>query len=188
MFKKHPLIVSTKLKTGLKLAYTNPEKLGSDRLCNAVAAYHLYKRAVIVVDWGTATKFEVVTGKGNYLGGAITTGLGLSAFTLAQRTAQLPEIPLEYPPSVIGQNTVHCLQSGILYGMVEMTMGMLQRFRNELDTTPVIIATGGFAPIVRRQVKRIDVYNPSLVLEGARIIYERNELPRRKQRGIKNEI
>ncbi|TAK63852.1 MAG: type III pantothenate kinase [Bacteroidetes bacterium] len=172
--KKKPLVISARLKTGLTISYAHPLKLGSDRLCNAVAAYHRYKQAVIVVDWGTATKFDVVDRKGAYLGGAIAPGLGASAQLLAERTAQLPRIQLEFPPTVIGKDTVQCLQSGILYGIIEMTRGMLSRIKKEIKQKPMVVATGGFSSLLSDHISNIDAVEPHLVLEGVTIIYKRN--------------
>ncbi len=174
IFNIKPVVISTSMKSRIILHYKNPEKLGIDRFCNAVAAYHHYGGTVIIVDWGTATKFDIVDEKGNYLGGAIAPGLESSLKSLSERTAQLPRVELTFPPSVIGTGTIECLQSGIMNGIVEMSKGMIARIKKVTGKDTVIIATGGYASLLKSQVQGVRSIEEYLVLEGARLIFEKN--------------
>jgi type III pantothenate kinase len=166
--------VDTGIKTGIKIRYEDPKAVGADRVCDAVAVMKLYGGPACVVDFGTATTFNAVTKDGEYLGGAITAGINLAAEALYTRAAKLPRIDLQVPPSVIGRNTVHAMQSGLLFGYVSMVEGMVARFRSELGSDMKVVATGGLAEVVAKETKVIDVIAPWLTLEGLRIIWELN--------------
>lgn len=168
-----PIIVSASLDIGIRIRYENPDAVGADRLCNAVAAYEKYGGPCIVVDFGTATTFDVVSKKGEYLGGVIAPGVETSSIDLQRRTALLPKIDLQFPKSVIGTNTVASMQAGILYGAVDGMEGMIKRIKKKIGKNARVIATGGFSKLIATRSKAIDYLEPSLVLEGARLIYER---------------
>lgn len=172
--KQEPLVVDTGIKTGIRIRYEDPRQVGADRVADAVAVMHLYGGPACVIDFGTATTFNAVTRKGEYLGGAITAGVNLAAEALYTRAAKLPRIDLQRPPSVIGGNTVHAMQSGLLFGYVSMVEGMVARFRSELGSEMKVVATGGLAEVVARETDVIDVIAPTLTLAGLRIIWELN--------------
>ncbi|MBN8657351.1 MAG: type III pantothenate kinase [Anaerolineae bacterium] len=172
--KQEPLVVDAGVKTGIKIRYEDPKAVGADRVCDAVAVMKLYGGPACVVDFGTATTFNAVTKDGEYLGGAITAGINLAAEALYTRAAKLPRIDLQVPPSVIGRNTVHAMQSGLLFGYVSMVEGMVSRFRAELGGDMKVVATGGLAEVVAHETKVIDIIAPWLTLEGLRIIWEIN--------------
>jgi type III pantothenate kinase len=174
-FHIDPLMVNHRLRTGLNLQYDQPEKLGADRLVNAVAAYTLYGGPVIILDLGTATKLCVVTEHGDYLGGIIAPGIKIGIDALANATAKLPRFEPTKPPAVIGRSTVHCLQSGIINGHVAMIRGLVRMIETELGLSQIrVIATGGLARLVAAEIPEIDRINEFLTLEGLRIIYEKN--------------
>jgi type III pantothenate kinase len=172
--KQEPLVVDAGVKTGIKVRYEDPKAVGADRICDAVAVMKLYGGPACVVDFGTATTFNAITKDGEYLGGAITAGINLAAEALYTRAAKLPRIDLQVPPSVIGRNTVHAMQSGLLFGYVSMVEGMVNRFRAELGGDMKVVATGGLAEVVAHETKVIDIIAPWLTLEGLRIIWEIN--------------
>ncbi len=169
------LVVDTGVKTGIRIRYEDPKAVGADRVADAVAVMHLHGGPACVVDFGTATTFNAITREGDYLGGAITAGVNLAAEALYTRAAKLPRIDLQRPPSVIGSNTVHAMQSGLLFGYVSMVEGMVARFRSELGKDMKVIATGGLAEVVARETSVIDVIAPWLTLDGLRIIWELNQ-------------
>jgi type III pantothenate kinase len=172
--KQEPLVVDTGVKTGIRIRYEDPKAVGADRVADAVATMRLYGAPACIVDFGTATTFNALTKEGEYLGGAITAGMYLAADALFTHTAKLQRIDLQRPPSVIGRNTVHAMQSGLLFGFVSMVEGMVTRFRAELGPDMKVIATGGMAETVARETKVIDVLAPWLTLDGLRIIWELN--------------
>jgi len=172
--KQDPLIVDTGVKTGIRIRYEDPRAVGADRVADAVATLKLYGGPACIVDFGTATTFNALTREGDYLGGAITAGINLAADALFTHTAKLQRIDLQRPPSVIGRNTVHAMQSGLLFGYVSMAEGMVARFRAELGQDMKVVATGGLAAIVAQETKVIDVLAPWLTLDGLRIIWELN--------------
>jgi type III pantothenate kinase len=172
---KIPLIVDTGVKTGIKIRYEDPKAVGADRVCDAVAVKHLYGGPACIIDFGTATTFNALTRSGEYLGGAITAGINLAAEALSTRAAKLPNIDLQRPPSVIGRNTVHAMQSGLLFGYVSMVEGMVARFRKELGDDMKVIATGGLVEIVAKETDVIQHIAPWLTLEGLRLIWELNQ-------------
>ena len=175
-FGTEPLVVGPGVKTGMALLYENPREVGADRIVNAVAAYERAKASCIVVDFGTATTFDCVSGKGEYLGGVICPGIQISADALFARAAKLPRVEIAKPPHVIGRNTIHSIQSGIVYGYVGLVDGVVARLREELGAPAVVIATGGLARLISPLSNSISVAIDELTLEGLRIIFERNPL------------
>jgi type III pantothenate kinase len=171
--KVEPMIVSAGLDLGIKVLYKDPTTVGADRLCNAVAGFRKYGGPLIVIDFGTATTFDVVSKDGDYLGGVIALGLESSAAELHRRAAKLPKIELRFPEQVIGQDTVSSMQAGIMIGTVDAVEGIVRRIRSELGQSARVIATGGLASIMAKHTKIIEAVEPSLVLEGVRLIYER---------------
>jgi type III pantothenate kinase len=171
---QEPLVVDTGVKTGIRICYEDPKAVGSDRVADAVAVMHLYGGPACIIDFGTATTFNALTKEGDYLGGAITAGVLLAAEALFARAAKLPHIDLQKPPSVIGRNTVHAMQSGLIYGYVSMVEGMVARFREDLGPEMKVVATGGLAEVIARETKAINIHAPWLTLNGLRIIWELN--------------
>jgi len=169
-----PLVISARMKTGLAILYDSPDSVGADRVVDAVAAYQRYGGPLIIVDFGTATTFEAITAAGEYLGGAIAPGVGISAAALAQRAAKLPTVDIAQPPSPIGRNTVHSMQSGLFYGYVGLVEGMVARFKDELGAGATVVGTGGLAPLIASGTAVIDVIAPWLTLDGLQILYEMN--------------
>lgn len=174
-FKLEPLVVGPGVKTGLSIRYENPKEVGADRVVNAVAAYELYGGPVIIVDFGTATTFCVVSANGEYLGGVIAPGIEIATEALFRQAAKLPRVELVKPKTVIGKNTVASMQSGILYGFVGQVDGVVERIKAELNSDALVVATGGLAKLIAPDSKTINKVNPYLTLEGLRLIYERNK-------------
>jgi type III pantothenate kinase len=166
------------MDSGISIKYPCPEELGADRIVNATAAYHLYKSPVIIVDFGTATTFCAISGKGDYLGGIIVPGIGISAEALFEKTALLPRIELVKPGTVIGKGTVESMQSGIIYGFAELVDGIVKRMKKEFSSAAKVIATGGWAELIASESKTIDEIVPFLTLKGLKIIYERKRKKR----------
>lgn len=173
-FHVEPLIVGPGIKTGMPIKYDNPREVGADRIANGVAAYALYGGPTVVVDFGTATTFDVISGRGEYLGGAICPGIGISMEALFARAAKLPRVELVRPKSVIGKNTVTSMQAGIVYGFVGQVEGVVKLIQDELGAKPFVVATGGLAELIAPLTSTIDEVNPLLTLEGLRLVYERN--------------
>lgn len=169
-----PLIVDAGVKTGVRILYETPRSVGTDRVVGVAAVQRLYGVPACVVDFGTGTTFDAISKDGDYLGGAIAPGIGIAANALFQRAAKLPRVELDRPPSAIGKNTPHAMQSGLLFGYVGLVEGMVVRFRAELGPDMKVIATGGFAEIIAQETAVIDVVAPWLTLEGLRIIWEMN--------------
>jgi len=170
-----PLVVDTGVKTGVRIRYEDPRAVGADRIVDAAAVQKLYGGPACVVDFGTATTFDGISEKGEYLGGAIAPGIGIAAEALFLRTAKLPRVDLQRPPSAIGRNTVHAMQSGLLFGYVSLVEGMVARFRKELGESMKVIATGGLAEIIARETEVIQIIAPWLTLDGLKIIWELNQ-------------
>lgn len=171
--KTEPVVISSELDLGIKILYDDPSTVGADRLCNAVAGFTKYGGPVIIVDFGTATTYDVVSEKGEYLGGVIAPGIETSAAELHRRAAKLPKIELHFPKDVIGRNTVSSMQSGIMYGAIDSMEGMVRRIKNVIGQNAKVIATGGLAKTIIKHTNVIDFYEPSLVLDGIYIIYNR---------------
>lgn len=168
-----PMTVRASLDLGMPVLYKDPAVVGADRLCNALAGMKKYGTPLIILDFGTATTFDVVSKNGEYLGGVIALGLESAASELHRRAAMLPKIPLQFPPQVIGRDTVSSMQAGIMFGVVDAVEGIVRRIRKELGTEARVIATGGLSGVVANHTKVIEACEPSLVLEGIRLIYER---------------
>ena len=173
------LFIEPGIKTGMPVHYDNPSDVGADRIANAVAAYEKCKQSCVVVDFGTATTFDAVSAKGEYLGGVIAPGIGISAEALFARTARLPRVEIKRPPHVVGSNTVHSLQSGLFYGYAGLVDGILERLFGELGPSRVI-ATGGMAPFIASGSRFLSEIDDELTLTGLRIIWERNLHSRKK--------
>ena len=173
-FDVSPMVVGSGTKTGIQVLYDNPRDVGADRIVNAAAALKLYGGPAIIVDLGTATVFDAVTKEGHYLGGAIAPGMSIAANSLFHSTAQLRRVELTRPPSAIGKNTVHALQSGLVLGYADLVKGMVARFDRELGGGARVIATGGLAAVIEEEADVFDVVNPDLTLEGLRLIHEMN--------------
>jgi type III pantothenate kinase len=171
------VLVEPGVKTGVPVLTDNPKEVGTDRIINSLAAVHLYGGPCIVVDFGTATTFDAVSARGEYVGGAIAPGIEISVDALGMRGAQLRKIELARPRSVIGKNTVEAMQAGILYGFAGQVDGVVRRMAAELADDPddvTVIATGGLAPMVLGEAEHIDEHEPWLTLIGLRLVYERN--------------
>ena len=176
-FMVDPLLVTSDIKKNIRLRIENPSELGADRLVNAMAAYELYGGPVVVIDFGTATTFCAISKEGDYLGGAISPGLKVSLESLIGKTAKLPQIRLEFPEKFIGKNTVHGMQSGIMYGYLFLIEGLIKKFKEELSPSDTfVVATGGLSSLISSKTKLIDTVNPRLTLEGLRLAYELNVL------------
>jgi type III pantothenate kinase len=173
--KQDPFVVDSTVKTGVKILLDDPASAGADRIVDAAAVQKLYGGPACVVDFGIATTFDALDSQGNYLGGAIAPGIGISADALFQRTSQLPRVDLVRPPAVIGKNTKHAMQSGLLFGYVAMVEGMVARFKKELGNEMKVIGTGGLAEIVARETDVITIVAPWLTLDGLRMIWEMNQ-------------
>ena len=181
-FQLKPLFIEPGVKTGMPVHYDNPAEVGADRIVNSVAAFEKFGGPCIIVDFGTATTFDVVSPKGEYLGGVITPGIGISADALFEHTARLPRVDIRKPPGVIATNTVNSLQAGLYYGYLGLIDGILERLIAELGGDVKVVATGGLATLMGGGSKYIREVDDLLTLEGLRIIYERN-LPQLRRRG-----
>jgi type III pantothenate kinase len=170
-----PLVVEAGVKTGMRIRLDNPREVGSDRVVDAVAAQHLYGKPLIIVDFGTATTFSVVSQEGDYLGGAIAPGIIIATEALYTHTAALPRIRLSHPEQTIGRNTIAAMQSGIIFGHVGLIEGMIKRIEQELGSKAKVIATGGQAYFLAQEIPAIEIVNPDLTLIGLRLIYEMNK-------------
>jgi type III pantothenate kinase len=173
--KCEPLVVDAGVRTGVKIRYEDPRAVGADRIVDAAAAFRLYGGPACIVDFGTATTFDALSSEGEYLGGAIAPGIGIAAQALFQRTAKLPRVDLVRPPTAIGRNTVHAIQSGLLFGYVGLVEGMVARFREELGPEMKVIGTGGQADLIAHETRVIEILAPWLTLDGLRMIYEMNQ-------------
>jgi len=173
-FHVEPLIVGPGIHTGMPLLVDNPKEVGADRIVNALAAWNRAKGGCVVVDFGTATTFDVISPPGEYLGGAICPGLVISANALYLEAAKLPRVPLEVPPRCVGKGTIESMQSGLVYGYCGLVDGLVQRMRAEVDFPVRVFATGGQALIIADECEHIDVVAPKLTLDGLRLLYELN--------------
>jgi type III pantothenate kinase len=186
-FHIEPLFVEPGIKTGMPVLVDNPTELGADRLCDSIAAFEKYGGPCIVVDFGTATKFEVISARGEYLGGIIAPGLGLSAEALFSRAARLSRVDIKRPAKVIGTNTVGHLQSGLYYGYIGLVDGILDRILAELPAAesgvkPRVIASGGLAHMIAPDSRYIAEIDDMLTLEGLRILFDRNKAAKPRSR------
>ncbi len=175
---QEPLVVDAGVKTGVRIRYEDPRAVGADRIVDAAAVQRLYGGPACVVDFGTATTFDAISADGDYLGGAIAPGIGIAAEALFLRTAKLPRVDLQRPPNPIGRNTVHSMQSGLLFGYVSLVEGMVARFRSELGPGMKVIATGGLAEIIAQETSVFDIIAPWLTLDGLRFLWEMNRAER----------
>jgi type III pantothenate kinase len=173
--EQDPLVVDAGVRTGVRIRYDDPRQVGADRVVDAAAVRTLYSLPACIVDFGTGTTFDAVSAEGDYLGGAIAPGIGIAAQALFERTAKLPRVELSRPPSAIGRNTPHAMQSGLLFGYVGLVEGMVARFKEELGPGTHVIATGGLAEVVAAETDVIDVVDPWLTLHGLRIVYDLNQ-------------
>lgn len=173
-FAREPKIVGPGIRSGMAILYENPREVGADRIVNSVAAFEKVKGGVIVVDFGTATTFDCVTPKGEYLGGVIAPGIQISADALFSRAAKLPRVEIVQPPKVVGKNTVHSMQSGIVYGYVGLVDGVVERLKEELGYPCEVMATGGLASLIAPLTRNIKDVDPNLTLTGLRLLHERN--------------
>ena len=178
-FGAEPVIVSADLHLGIKIHYEEPHTVGADRLCNAVAGFAKYGGPLIIIDFGTATTYDVISAKGDYLGGVIAPGIETSAVDLHRRAAKLPKIELKFPKEVVGRDTASSMQAGILYGAVDAMEGMIERIKRRIGKKAKVIVTGGYSKIMKDQSDLVDFYEPELVLHGLQLIYEK---VRRKKR------
>ena len=176
-FKVNPLTIGAGSKTGIKVMYDSPRDVGTDRIVDAAAVVHLYGGPAIIVDLGTATVFDAITASSEYLGGAIAPGMGVSADALFRATSQLRRVELSTPDSAIGKNTQHSIQSGLVLGYSELVKGMIRRFKLELGKESKVIATGGLAQVVEKEVSLFDIIDPDLTLKGLQIVHELNKDP-----------
>ena len=178
-FNIDPIIVGPGVKTGINIKYDNPKEVGADRIVNAVAAHEIYRRDVIIIDFGTATTYCAVTEGGNYLGGCICPGVRISSDALFERAAKLPRVELELPKSIICKNTVSSMQAGILYGYIGQVEYIVNKIKSEMIESgfenPYVIATGGLANLISKSTDVIDKVDSSLTLEGLRILYDKNK-------------
>ena len=178
-FHKEPVIVGPGIKTGINIKYDNPKEVGADRIVNAVAAYEIYKRACIIIDFGTATTFCALTRKGDYLGGCIVPGIKISSDALFERAAKLPRVELEFTDTIICKNTIKSMQAGILYGYIGQIEYIVNKMKQEMmikdNEEPYVVATGGLAKLIAKETKVIDKVDSDLTLEGLKILYYKNE-------------
>jgi type III pantothenate kinase len=173
-FHLKPMVVGPGIKTGMPILYDNPREVGADRIVNAVAAFEKCQSDVIVVDFGTATTFDYVSAKGEYMGGCICPGIMISSEALFHKAARLPRVEISRPKTIIGKDTVSSMQAGILFGYASLVDGIVDRIRAEVKSEPEVMATGGLAKIIAGETKSIKVVDEMLTLEGLRIIYNRN--------------
>ena len=175
VFGRDPMVIGPGLRTGIPILYNPPKDVGADRIVNAVAAYHRFQCACIVVDFGTATTFDSVTAKGEYAGGAIATGVQISMNALFRNAAKLPKVEIERPAHVVGKSTVESIQSGLYFGYASMVDGLVRRIKDEMKADPIrVVATGGLAPVIARDATSIEVVDETLTLEGLRLVYALN--------------
>ena len=174
-FRATPMVVGPGIKTGVPILYDNPKEVGADRIVNSVAGYEKYGGPLIIVDFGTATTFDAISQKGEYLGGVIAPGIGISMEALFERAAKLPKVELIKPSTVIGRNTIGSMQSGAIYGYAGLVDRIVEEMRKELGEKAFVVATGGFAELIVSESQTIKEVNPFLTLDGLMIIFEKNK-------------
>lgn len=177
-FCKKPIQIGPGIKTGMNIIYDNPREVGADRIVNGVGAYSKYKGPSIVIDLGTAVSIDVIDGQGNYIGGAIAPGIQISSDALFARASKLPRVELQKPDNVTGKNTIEGIQSGIYYGFTGMIDRLIEEIAKDMeeDLEDInIIATGGFSELIMRDSKYIKILDPTLTLDGLKVIYDRNK-------------
>ena len=173
-FRITPKVVGPGIKTGMRIHYDNPREVGADRIVNSIAAYKLYPKELIVVDFGTATTFDVIDKDGDYLGGVIAPGISISAEALFRSASKLSRVEIVRPPKVIGSNTVHSMQSGLVYGYAGLVDSIVRRISEEHAAKPAVIATGGLATVIGPESETVEHIEPDLTLLGLRLLYELN--------------
>ncbi|MEM5788633.1 MAG: type III pantothenate kinase [Syntrophobacteraceae bacterium] len=177
-FQKSPLVVGPGIRTGMPIYYDNPKEVGADRIVNAIAAYELRKTATIVVDFGTATTFDYISERGDYMGGVITPGIMISCEALFQKASKLPRVEIfARPPSVLAKNTIASMNAGIVYGYAGLVEGIISRMKKEVNRDLHVIATGGLAPLIATECPAINEVDEYLTLSGLKIIFDRNKKP-----------
>lgn len=173
-FQVAPVVVGPGIRTGMPVLYDNPREVGADRIVNAVAAYETYGGPAIVVDFGTATTFDAVSAKGEYLGGVIAPGIGISAEALFERAAKLPRVEIVRPKGIIAKNTVGSMQVGLFYGYIGLVDGIVRRMIKEMERDPAVIGTGGLAHLILAESETVQQIDPLLSLKGLQILFDRN--------------
>lgn len=169
------LFIGPGIKTGMPIYYDNPKEVGADRIVNAVAAYEKHNCALIIVDFGTATTFDYISAKGEYMGGAIAPGLIISSEALFQKASKLPRVEIfARPQKLVAKDTINSMNAGLVYGYVGLVDGLVNRMKKEVKSNPRVIATGGLAPLIASESETIDEVSPDLTIDGLRIIFERN--------------
>lgn len=175
VFSLDPMVVGPGLKTGIRILYSPAKDVGADRIVNAVAAYHRFQCACVVVDFGTATTFDSITSRGEYAGGAIAAGIQISMTALFQNAAKLPKVDIQRPAHVVGKSTVESIQSGLYFGYAALVDGLVQRMKTEMKSDPIrVVATGGLAPVIAKEADLIEYVDETLTLDGLRLVYELN--------------
>ncbi len=175
-FRSTPLVVGPGIRTGMPILYDNPKEVGADRIVNAVAAYEQKKNAVIVVDFGTATTFDYVSERGEYMGGVISPGIMISCEALFQKASKLPRVEIfARPPSIMAKNTIASMNAGIVYGYAGLVEGIISRMKREVNREVYVVATGGLAPLIASECGIIDEVDDYLTLKGLRIIFDMNK-------------
>ncbi len=173
-----PLVVGPGIRTGMPIYYDNPKEVGADRIVNAVGAYDAFRQATVVVDFGTATTFDYISDRGEYMGGVISPGIMISCDALFQKASKLPRVEIfARPPSILAKNTITSMNAGIIYGYAGLVDGIISRIRKEVQTSFKVVATGGLAPLIASECPSIDLVDDHLTLKGLRIIFERNRKP-----------
>ena len=176
-FHLKPLIVEPGIKTGMPIQYDNPWEVGADRIVNAVAAFDKYKTDLIIVDFGTATTFDYVSPKGEYMGGCIAPGIVISSEALFEKASKLPRVEIKRPKTLIAKDTISSMQAGIFFGYAGLVDGIVERMKAEVKSNPKVIATGGLAGVIAPETSNIDIVDENLTLEGLRIIHLKNKQP-----------